>query len=82
LTWSSTAFAASDLAFCDTHLPWALAPCLPVPYFCVKAAGSAVFSAAHSWEAFCLAALAASEVAWLRLETHLPNALRLDLFVP
>ena len=82
LTSSRTVSRDFDDAFCETHFPCALAPCLPVPYLAVKAAGSAVASVLHSLAAFCFASLTASAVASERLETHLPNALRLVLLVP
>ena len=82
LTSSSTVLAVLDFAFCETHLPCALAPCLPVPYFAAKAAGSAVSSAVQSLEAF---GFASWWPRWSRAcawTTHLPNALRWFLFVP
>src|SRR3954454_20765213 len=82
LTSALTVSVVFALAFWETHLPCALAPFLPVPYFWAKAAGSAAFSALHSCEAFCFAVSAATSVACVRLETHLPNALWRFLFVP
>ena len=38
---------AAACAVCETHLPKAFAPFLPVPYLALKAAGSAARSARH-----------------------------------